>query len=248
MKNDFSKQFRPMLEIALSEAQRFNSPVITSEHFVLGSMRQRDGYAFKILSQLNIPIDKIVSELEEYLSEPHQAGETTTLFEQQYKINLAAIRHLQLATSEARKMNAHVIGSEHILLALIHDKRAMDSEILQHIKEEYLNFDISVQSFGQIPGDVPQMSKDFDEDDADDDGPVPSENFGSGRQRSQKISDKSNRKSDSHRYFRDVRKTILCSSASQAWENRLLSKVLRYGLCSARCRGFSLTSALSALT
>lgn len=196
MKNDFSKQFRPMLEIALSEAQRFNSPVITSEHFVLGSMRQRDGYAFKILSQLNIPIDKIVSELEEYLSEPHQAGETTTLFEQQYKINLAAIRHLQLATSEARKMNAHVIGSEHILLALIHDKRAMDSEILQHIKEEYLNFDISVQSFGQIPGDVPQMSKDFDEDDADEDGPVPSENFGSGRQRSQKISDKSNRKSD----------------------------------------------------
>ena len=106
MKNDFSKQFRPMLEIALGEANRFNSPVITSEHFVLGSLKQQEGYAFKILNQLNIPIDKIIAELEEYLSEPHQPGETTTLFEQQYKINLAAIRHLQLATSEARKMNA----------------------------------------------------------------------------------------------------------------------------------------------
>ncbi len=171
MKNDYSKQFRPMLEIALGEANRFNSPVIVAEHFVLGAMRQQDGYAFKILSQLNIPTDKIIEELEEYLSEPHQTGETTTLFEQQYKINLAAIRHLQLATSEARKMNAHVIGSEHILLALIHDKRAMDSPVLQHIKDEYLNFDISVQSFGG-PGGMPTMGnetvEDEDEDEEDD--------------------------------------------------------------------------------
>lgn len=159
-----------MLEIALEEAKRFNSPVITSEHFVLGALRQQDGYAYKILTQLNIPIDKVVSELEEYLSEPHQYGETTTLFEQQYKINLAAIRHLQLATSEARKMNAHIIGSEHILLALIHDKRAMDSPILQHLKEDYLNFDISVQTFGM--GEMPKMGKDFgDDDDMEDEKP-----------------------------------------------------------------------------
>lgn len=155
MKNDFSKQFRPILELALAEANRFGSPVIMSEHFVLAAMTTREGYAFKILSQLKVPVDKIISELEEYLSEPHQPGEVTTLFEQQYKISLAAIRHLQLATSEARKMNAQVIGSEHILLALIHDKRAMDSDILRHIKDEYLNFDISIQSFGNEPPSAP---------------------------------------------------------------------------------------------
>ena len=155
MKNDFSKQFRPILELALAEANRFGSPVIMSEHFVLAAMTTREGYAFKILSQLKVPVDKIISELEEYLSEPHQPGEVTTLFEQQYKISLAAIRHLQLATSEARKMNAQVIGSEHILLALIHDKRAMDSDILRHIKDEYLNFDISIQSFGNEPPAAP---------------------------------------------------------------------------------------------
>ena len=196
MKNDFSKQFRPMLEIALGEANRFNSPVITSEHFVLGSLKQQEGYAFKILNQLNIPIDKIIAELEEYLSEPHQPGETTTLFEQQYKINLAAIRHLQLATSEARKMNAHVIGSEHILLALIHDKRAMDSSILQHIKEEYLNFDISVQSFG-TPGETPQMGKDFSEDEDEEDATTPTQGTPSDNpQKSTQRSDSKGRKSD----------------------------------------------------
>lgn len=186
-----------MLELALGEAKRFNSPVIMAEHFVLGSLKQQDGYAFKILNQLNIPIDKIITEIEDYLSEPHSAGETTTLFEQQYRISLAAIRHLQLATSEARKMNAHVIGSEHILLALIHDKRAMDSQLLQHIKDEYLNFDISVQSFsaGQMP-EMPQMGKDFGEDSEDED--PAGEPFAEqpGKQSQRRSAEKSGRKSD----------------------------------------------------
>ena len=153
MKNDFSKQFRPLLEVALEEAKKFNSPVIMSEHFVLAALHKQDGYAIRILRQLNIPIDKIEDELEEYLNEPHKSEETTTLFEQQYKITLGAVRMLQLAMSEARKMNSQVLGGEHILLALIHDRRAMDSEVLRHIKDEYLNFDISIQAIG--PGDLP---------------------------------------------------------------------------------------------
>ncbi|MDE6007024.1 MAG: ATP-dependent Clp protease ATP-binding subunit [Muribaculaceae bacterium] len=168
MKNDFSKQFRPMLELALSEAKRFNSSVIMSEHFVLGSLRQQDGYAYKILSQLNVPIGKMITALEEYLEESHPVGETTTLFKQEYQISMAAIRHLQLAVSEARKMNAHIIGSEHILLALIHDQRAMDSTILQHLKEEYLNFDISVQSIGMPGAPMPNMGRDFGTEEEDD--------------------------------------------------------------------------------
>ena len=167
MKNDFSKQFRPILDLALAEAGRFSSSVITSEHFILAAVTQKEGYAFKILSQLKVPVDKLRKELEDYLSEHHDPGETTTLFEQQYKISLAAIRHLQLATSEARKMNASVIGTEHIILALIHDKRSMDSALLQHIKEEYLNFDISIQSIGEAPQPPLGASREIEDEDLD---------------------------------------------------------------------------------
>lgn len=167
MKNDFSKQFRPILDQALAEAGRFSSSVITSEHFILAAVTQKEGYAFKILSQLKVPVDKLRKELEDYLSEHHDPGETTTLFEQQYKISLAAIRHLQLATSEARKMNASVIGTEHIILALIHDKRSMDSALLQHIKEEYLNFDISIQSIGEAPQPPMGASREIEDEDLD---------------------------------------------------------------------------------
>lgn len=165
MKNDFSKQFRPILEVAYSEACKFGSPAILSEHFVLGALRNKDGYAYKILSQLQVPVDRMMQELEQYLAEVKAPGETTTLFEQQFKISLSAIRHLQLATSEARKMNAHSISGEHILLALIHDQRSMDSEFLRHIKETYLNFDISIQNLGEAQS--PNAGRDFEDDEED---------------------------------------------------------------------------------
>lgn len=153
MKNDYSKQFRPILEHAYNIAQEFDSKVIVCEHFVLAALRDENGYALKILKQLRIPIDKMRKEVEDYIADLVNSGESTTLFEQQYRISLPAVRHLQLATSEARKMHASVIGGEHILLALIHDQRSMDSEFLKEFKEKYLNFDISIQSIG--PGQIP---------------------------------------------------------------------------------------------
>lgn len=179
MKNDFSKQFRPILEVALSEARNFQSPAILSEHFLLGSLRNQDGYAFKILRQLQVPVDEMTHEIEEYLMDAESPSETTTLFEQQFKISLSAIRHLQLATSEARKMNAHSISGEHILLALIHDQRAMDSEFLRHIKEKYLNFDISIQNLSDAV--APSAGKDFEDDEDDEEEVSP---FKGGSQRS----------------------------------------------------------------
>ena len=166
MKNDYCKQFSPILEEAYSIAQEFDSKVIQSAHFVLAALRDENGYALKILKQLRIPIEKMRREVEEYIADIVSSGESTTLFEQQYRISLPAVRHLHLATSEARKMHAGVIGGEHILLALIHDQRSMDSEFLKDFKEKYLNFDISIQSIG--PGQMPPFpfgrQKDSEED------------------------------------------------------------------------------------
>ena len=168
MKNDYSRQFRPILETAYNEAKKFNSPVILSEHFVLGALHNQEGYAFKILNHLNIPVNEIERELENYLSSVESPKEgTTTLFEQHFKISVSAIRHLHLAVSEARKMNAHVVSGEHILLALIHDQRAMDSEVLKKIKDKYLNFDITIQNINDL--NFPQAGKNFSDDEEDDD-------------------------------------------------------------------------------
>ncbi|MCH5225499.1 MAG: ATP-dependent Clp protease ATP-binding subunit [Muribaculaceae bacterium] len=184
MKNDYSRQFRPILETAYSEARKFNSPVILSEHFVLGALHNPEGYAFKILNHLNVPIEDIENEIETYLKGAQAPKESTTLFEQHFKISLSAIRHLHLAVSEARKMNANVVSGEHILLALLHDQRAMDSEILKGIKDKYLNFDISIQNINDL--NMPQAGKDFDdEEDDDDDEMSPFGQYGGGKKSSE---------------------------------------------------------------
>ena len=197
MKNDYSRQFRPILETAYNEARKFNSPVILSEHFVLGALHNQDGYAFKILNHLNIPIEDIAKELEQYLQSAESPKESTTLFEQHFKISLSAIRHLHLAVSEARKMNAHVVAGEHILLALIHDQRAMDSEILKNIKEKYLNFDITIQNISDMQ--LPKGGKNFGDDDEEDDEEMSPFGQFSGSQKSSGSSaqkGKGNQKSD----------------------------------------------------
>lgn len=160
MRNDFSKQFRPILELGLAECQRLGSPIITSRHFVLGTLRSADSYAVKILHQLNVPVEDMIEELESSIVNMPQDQESTTLFEQQYRIAVGAIRHLQLATSEARKMGISIIRGEHILLALMHDSQGMNDPILQDMKQKYLNFDLTIQSV-----DDPTAGAGFDPDD-----------------------------------------------------------------------------------
>ena len=135
---------------------------------MLAALGSTEGYAARILTQLNMPIKDMVGELEAYIASRQQAPESTTLFEQQYKIAVSAIRHLQLATSEARKMGAHTIQGEHILLALMHDDRSMDSTFLKEFKEKYLNFDISIENLGTSPSMGADFSGSQDEDDEDD--------------------------------------------------------------------------------
>ena len=173
MKNDFSKQFLPILSKASEIAREFNSQSIRSEHFILAALRDREGYAFKILSQLNVPIDKIIEDVSEHLQTSVDNEQTTTLFEQQFRISLSAIRHLQLATSEARKMKAPVIAGEHIILALMHDNRSMDNEFLRNIKEEYLNFDITIQNIGEQNESPSSGRNPFDSDDDEDEEEIP---------------------------------------------------------------------------
>ena len=167
MKADFSSQFRPILEKAYAIANELGSPLIASEHFVLAALREKDDYALKILRQLNVPVERMKMVLEQHIQENPPGGDSTTLFEQQYKITTSAIRHLQLAVAEARKMGINVVGGMHILLALMHDPKSMENPFLDEFKKKYLNFDISIQNIE--PGQMPRnMFGDTDDDEDED--------------------------------------------------------------------------------
>ena len=117
MNYGFSKRFLPIIDIAYEQAQAFGSPVILSEHFFYGVLSQKDSVLLKILNQLNVDVESIRKDLAEYISSHKEIVPNTPVIENKYKLSHNALRLVQCATAEARKMNAPIIGGEHLLLA-----------------------------------------------------------------------------------------------------------------------------------
>lgn len=169
MNNDFSGQLKNVLDIGRKIAQEYNSNVISSEHFLLGVVTSQ-GTVNTLLRRINVPVDQMIDEIREHLSIENDDNLSTTTLNDDYTLTVSAVRHLRLAAAEAKKINSPNVMGEHILLALIHDERAMDSDFLKHIKETYLDFDLTITSVNVNKS--PSAGKEFTEgDDEEDDAP-----------------------------------------------------------------------------
>lgn len=173
MENNFANQFKPMLDRAVSEMSSFPAKALRPEHLLLASLRPDGGAMAKILDQLQVSRSDIVLDIETHLreTESDDIGVATYLFNE-YHIYLSAVRLLKLAASEARKMHSPVIMDAHLVLALMHDNRSLDSQFIKSMKEKYLNFDIQVSHL-PFPGGDPvgndgqEMSDAFSSNDED---------------------------------------------------------------------------------
>ena len=57
----FSERARRVLSLAQEEAQRFNHNYIGTEHVLLGLVRETEGVAARVLSNLNVELVKVLS-------------------------------------------------------------------------------------------------------------------------------------------------------------------------------------------
>lgn len=60
----FSERARRVLSLAQEEAQRFNHNYIGTEHILLGLVRETDGMAARVLTNLSVELSKIRSAVE----------------------------------------------------------------------------------------------------------------------------------------------------------------------------------------
>lgn len=202
------KNWEAMLKLGMEEARKAGSSVITGEHLFLAVLRMDNGCAVRILKHLNVPIDEIKEEMEEHLMLNRNSEEQAQTIEfdpatQTYTLSASAMRYMRLAHIEAINLHCREIAGEHLLLAFMHDKKTMDSAFMQHIKDTYLNFDISISNISSVdkdalrdalkdamPGDIalspldgPGLFNDEDEDDGKpDSAPNKSRAGGSGKQ------------------------------------------------------------------
>ena len=123
----FSETARRVLSLAQEEAQRFNHTYIGTEHILLGLVRETDGVAAKVLSNLGVELTKVRSAVEFIIGR----GERTSPSE--IGLTPRAKKVIELAVDEARRLNHHYIGTEHLLIGLMREGEGVAAGVLESL-------------------------------------------------------------------------------------------------------------------
>ena len=123
----FSERARRVLSLAQEEAQRFNHNYIGTEHILLGLVRETDGVAAKVLSNLGVELTKVRSAVEFIIGR----GERTASGE--IGLTPRAKKVIELAVDEARRLSHHYIGTEHLLIGLMREGEGVAAGVLESL-------------------------------------------------------------------------------------------------------------------
>jgi len=145
----FSERARRVLSLAQEEAQRFNHNYIGTEHVLLGLVRETEGVAAVVLSNLNVELVKVRSAVEFIIGR----GERPTPGD--IGLTPRAKKVIELAVDEARRLNQSYIGTEHLLIGLMREGEGVAAGVLESLGvslekvREETNKIIANQSAGQ---------------------------------------------------------------------------------------------------
>src|SRR6266436_6061443 len=123
----FTERARRVLSLAQEEAQRFQHNYIGTEHLLLGLVREGEGVAAKVLSNLGVELNKVRSAVEFIIGR----GDRIVLGE--IGLTPRAKKVIELAVDEARRLNHHYIGTEHLLLGLVREGEGIAAGVLESL-------------------------------------------------------------------------------------------------------------------
>ena len=121
----FTERARKVLTLAHQEAQRYNHDGVGTEHILLAIMTEGGGIAAKVLNQLQVQPDEVRSQMET----SHPASEQPTS-DAQLGMTQPGKASIELAVQEARLLDHHYIGTEHLLLGLLREEAGLASQVL----------------------------------------------------------------------------------------------------------------------
>src|SRR5450759_746796 len=124
----FTDHARTALTLAQDEAQRFNHSYIGTEHLLLGLLRVDDCMATRVLRNLGAEPSKVRAAVEFIIGR----GDLPVVGE--VGLTPWAKRVIELAIDEARRMDHHYIGTEHLLLGLVREGEGIAAGVLESLR------------------------------------------------------------------------------------------------------------------
>ncbi|MCM8749179.1 ATP-dependent Clp protease ATP-binding subunit [Thermomicrobiaceae bacterium CFH 74404] len=152
----FTERARKVLTLAQEEARRFNHNYIGTEHLLLGLVREGDGVAARVLMSMGVQLPKVRSAVEFIIGR----GDSTVVGE--IGLTPRAKKVIELAVDEARRLNHHYIGTEHLLLGLVREGEGIAAGVLESLGvslEKVRQQVIQVVSQGSAYQQRPQQTK-----------------------------------------------------------------------------------------
>ncbi|MDX1578839.1 MAG: Clp protease N-terminal domain-containing protein, partial [Gemmatimonadota bacterium] len=125
MNYNFTDRVRKVLAMAREEAIRLQHDYVGTEHILLGLIREGEGVAAAVLSNLAADLDELNRLVEENVREGKSAS---TIGELPYTSRAKKV--LEYAMAEARELNHSYVGTEHLLLGLLREEKGLASKVL----------------------------------------------------------------------------------------------------------------------
>jgi ATP-dependent Clp protease ATP-binding subunit ClpC len=132
MKNNFSSRVQMVIQFARDEALRLGHDYIGTEHLLLGLIREGEGIAIEILQALDCDLEDIKGAIEDA---GRASSETMTIGN--IPFTKRAEKILKTAYVEADRHKSDIIGTEHLLLALVKEKEGLAAQILNSFGVSY---------------------------------------------------------------------------------------------------------------
>ena len=125
--NQFTPRAEEALRLAQEAAEEMGHGYVGTEHILLGLMREEDGIAHRVMREYGMTEDMICTVLE------RSVGEGLSGAAPSQGLTPRAKSAVELAVSEAMRMGAGYIGTEHLLLGLLREGSNMAIRVLDTV-------------------------------------------------------------------------------------------------------------------
>ena len=150
----FSPRVRAILSLSHQEAQRLGNAYVGLEHLFLGMLKDGGSSAIRILENLNLNIEVFSKKLEASVRTANVNKSTVLAL----PLTKQAERVLKFTYIIAKEFHSEIVRSEHLMLAILHEKNNIISQNLEFEGINYDNFKQELIRFGMEHGDLPQDS------------------------------------------------------------------------------------------
>ncbi len=123
----FTRRAREVLTLSEEEARRLQHNYIGTEHLLLGLLREKEGVATRVLTNLGVDLQQVRDAIEAIIGR----GERIVPGEQ--GLTPRARKVIELSVDEACRLNYSFIGTEHLLLGLIREGEGIAAGVLESL-------------------------------------------------------------------------------------------------------------------